>query len=174
MLKLIKYLKPYVALILAAVVLLGIQVVCDLSLPNYMSDIVNQGIQQGGIVNAVPQAVRQSEMNKLTLFLNADEKKEVLADYTRLDRSVLSGDAYVKDINQYPALAKEPVYQLKSIGNAENDKLNSVLGKAFVAVSFVDKLAAQAASGPVNLGGTVAPKGNGSVRPASKAARFAA
>jgi len=158
-LKLIKYLKPYAALILAAVVLLGIQVVCDLSLPNYMSDIVNQGIQQGGIVNAVPQTVRQSEMNKLTLFINENEKSEVLADYKRLDRSALSEDVYAKEISQYPALAEEPVYQLKSIGNAENDKLNSVFGKAFVAVSFVDKLAAQAASGPVNLGGTTLPKG---------------
>lgn len=159
MLKLIKYLKPYVALILAAVVLLGIQVVCDLSLPNYMSDIVNQGIQQGGIVNAVPQAVRQSEMNKLTLFMNANEKSEVLADYTRLDRAVLSADAYGKDVKQYPALAKEPVYRLKSIGNAENDKLDSVLGKAFMVVSSVDKLAAQAEKGPINLGGTTLPKG---------------
>lgn len=47
MLKLIKYLKSYGALLIAAVVLLGMQVVCDLSLPNYMSDIVNKGIQQG-------------------------------------------------------------------------------------------------------------------------------
>lgn len=159
MLKLIKYLKAYAALLFAAVVLLGIQVVCDLSLPNYMSDIVNQGIQQGGIANAVPQAIRQSKMNKLTLFMNNDEKKEVLADYTLLERSTLSADVYGRDIKQYPSLAKEPVYQLKSIGSAENDKINSVLGKAFVAVSFVDKFAAQAESGPVNLGGTTVPKG---------------
>ncbi|MBE6907372.1 MAG: ABC transporter ATP-binding protein [Ruminococcaceae bacterium] len=159
MLKLVKYLKPYVALLIAAVVLLGIQVVCDLSLPNYMSDIVNQGIQQGGIVNAVPQAIRQSEMNKLTLFMNAGEKKEVLADYTLLDRSTLSADAYGKSVSQYPALSKEPVYQLKSIDNTENNTINSVLGKAFLAVSFVDELAAQAESGPVNLGGTMVPKG---------------
>ncbi len=159
MLKLVKYLKPYVALLIAAVVLLGIQVVCDLSLPNYMSDIVNQGIQQGGIVNAVPQAIRQSEMNKLTLFMNADEKKEVLADYTLLDRSTLSADAYGKSVSQYPALSKEPVYQLKSIDNTENNTINSVLGKAFLAASFVNELAAQAESGPVNLGGTMVPKG---------------
>ncbi|QNK40673.1 ABC transporter ATP-binding protein [Caproicibacter fermentans] len=159
MLKLVKYLKPYAALILIAVMLLGIQVVCDLSLPNYMSDIVNQGIQQGGIVNAVPQAIRQSEMNKLTLFMNANEKKEVLADYTLLDRSALSTDAYGRAVSQYPALAKEAVYQLNSIDNAENNRLNSVLGKAFVAVSLVDKLAAQAESGPMSLGGTTIPKG---------------
>ncbi|WP_101910700.1 ABC transporter ATP-binding protein [Marasmitruncus massiliensis] len=159
MLKLVKYLKPYVALLIAAVVLLGIQVVCDLSLPNYMSDIVNQGIQQGGIVNAVPEAIRQSEMNKLTLFMNAGEKKEVLADYTLLDRSTLSADAYGKSVSQYPALSKEPVYQLKSIDNTENNTINSVLGKAFLAASFVNELAAQAESGPVNLGGTMVPKG---------------
>lgn len=159
MLKLVKYLKPYVALILAAVVLLGIQVLCDLSLPNYMSNIVNQGIQQGGIVNAVPQAIRQSEMNKITLFMNDDERNEVLTDYTLLDRSALSADAYDKEIGQYPALAKEPVYQLKSIGNAENGKINPILGKAFLVVSSIDKLAAQAESGPVNLGGVTLPKG---------------
>lgn len=159
MLKLVKYLKPYVALILVVVVLFGIQVVCDLSLPNYMSDIVNQGIQQGGIVNAVPQAIRQNEMNKLTLFMNADEKKEVLADYTLLDRSALSADAYGRSVSQYPVLAKEPVYELKPIGNAENDKINSVLGKVFLAVSFVDELAAQVEKGPVNLGGMTLPKG---------------
>ena len=159
MLKLMKYMKPYVVLILASVILLGVQVVCDLSLPNYMSDIVNQGIQQGGIVNAVPQAVRKSEMKKLALFLSGSETKEVLDGYTLLDRSALSADAYGKAVEQYPALAKEPVYQLKSVGSAENAKLNSDLEKAFAAVSFVDKLAAQGKKGPVSLGGVMLPKG---------------
>jgi len=47
--KLLKYLKPYAALIFIAIVLLIVQVVSDLSLPNYMSDIVNIGIRQGDI-----------------------------------------------------------------------------------------------------------------------------
>ena len=65
MLRLAKYLKPYVLLILMAVVLLFVQANADLALPDYMSNIVNYGIQQGGVVNAVPVAIRQSEMNRL-------------------------------------------------------------------------------------------------------------
>ena len=47
--RIIKYMKPYAALVLAAVLLLFGQAYCDLSLPNYMSRIVDTGIQQGGI-----------------------------------------------------------------------------------------------------------------------------
>ena len=56
MFKLAKYLKPFTALILASIVLLFVQAMCDLSLPDYMSNIVNKGIQQGGIESAVPEA----------------------------------------------------------------------------------------------------------------------
>lgn len=66
--QLARYLKPYTLFILFAIALLFIQANCDLALPDYMSEIVNNGIQQGGIVNAVPNAIRQSEMNKLTSY----------------------------------------------------------------------------------------------------------
>ncbi len=65
MLRLIRYLKPYLAMILFAIVLLFVQANADLALPDYMSRIVNTGIQQGGVENAVPVAIRASEMNKL-------------------------------------------------------------------------------------------------------------
>ncbi|NFI67903.1 ABC transporter ATP-binding protein, partial [Clostridium botulinum] len=48
MLKIIKHLKPFIASILLVLGLLFVQAVCDLSLPDYMSNIVNVGIQQGG------------------------------------------------------------------------------------------------------------------------------
>ncbi|HEX7540567.1 MAG TPA: hypothetical protein VF352_00435, partial [Anaerolineales bacterium] len=63
MLRLLKYLKPYTLLILFAIALLFVQANADLALPDYMSKIVNVGIQQGGVENAVPVAVRQTEMN---------------------------------------------------------------------------------------------------------------
>ncbi|NMC79762.1 MAG: ABC transporter ATP-binding protein, partial [Chloroflexi bacterium] len=56
MLRLFRYLKPYLFLILLAVVLLFVQANADLALPDYMSHIVNVGIQQGGVENAVPVA----------------------------------------------------------------------------------------------------------------------
>ena len=74
MLRLIKYLKPYAPLILLAIVLLFVQANADLALPDYMSDIVNVGIQQGGVANAVPVAIRQAEMDKLTIFMSAADK----------------------------------------------------------------------------------------------------
>ena len=49
MLKLAKYLKPYWWMVITAIVLLFIQANTDLALPDYMSRIVNKGIQQGGV-----------------------------------------------------------------------------------------------------------------------------
>ncbi len=67
MLRLIKYTKPFLPSILLAIVLLFVQANADLALPDYMSRIVNVGIQQGGVENAVPLALRQSTMERLTL-----------------------------------------------------------------------------------------------------------
>ena len=139
MLRLAKYLKPYIFLILGAVILLFIQANADLALPDYMSNIVNYGIQQGGIVNAVPQAIRQSEMNHLFIFMSADNKNAVLADYTLVDSNSADYATYVK---QYPDLAKEPIYVLKSINQAEINKINPVMGKALLAVSGIEQMIA--------------------------------
>lgn len=68
MLKIIKHLKPFIASILLVLGLLFVQAVCDLSLPDYMSNIVNVGIQQGGVENAVPKVIRKSELDKIKIF----------------------------------------------------------------------------------------------------------
>ena len=73
MFRLAKYLKPFIAIILISVVLLFLQAMANLALPNYMSNIVNVGIQQGGIENAVPEAVRKSQMDKLTIFMDQEK-----------------------------------------------------------------------------------------------------
>jgi ATP-binding cassette subfamily B multidrug efflux pump len=74
MLRLTKYLKPYLLLIITAIILLFVQANADLALPDYLAKIINVGIQQGGIENAVPSAIRQSEMDKLVLFMSPEEK----------------------------------------------------------------------------------------------------
>jgi len=139
MLRLVKYLKPYTLLILLAVALLFLQANCDLALPDYLSNIVNNGIQQGGVENAVPKAIRQSEMDKLVLFLGADDKVEVLGDYTLVDKNSPGYETYVAG---YPVLANEPIYVLDSIDEAENDKLNAILGKSLLVVSFIQQVMA--------------------------------
>ncbi len=139
MLHILKYLKPYLLLVLIAIGLLFVQAQADLALPDYMSKIINDGIQQSGIVNAVPEAIRQSEMNKLTTFMSSDDKTSVLADYTLIDSN--STD-YQKYLDLYPTLASEPVYVLNKINQAEIDKINPVMGKAFLTVYAIDQIVA--------------------------------
>ncbi len=154
MFKLAKYLKPFTVLILTAIILLFVQAMCDLSLPDYMSNIVNVGIQQGGIENAVPKAVRQSTMDKLTIFMNDSEKAEVIKSYTLIDKSNADYDEYIKD---YPVLATEPIYTLNNIDKTEIDMLNPIMGKAFLAVSGIDKAKTNAKDGVIEFNGTKIP-----------------
>ncbi|MDF2591675.1 MAG: transporter related [Clostridia bacterium] len=154
MFKLAKYLKPFIALIFAAIILLFVQAMCDLSLPDYMSNIVNKGIQQGGIESAVPEAVRQSTMDRLALFMNDNDKSEVLNNYTLIDKSNKDYDKYIED---YPTLAKEPIYRLNDIDKLETDKINSIMGKAFLAVSGIEKTKSEAKDGLIEFNGTKIP-----------------
>ncbi|MGD0707026.1 MAG: ABC transporter ATP-binding protein [Anaerolineaceae bacterium] len=137
MLRLLKYLKPYLLLILLAIALLFVQANADLALPDYMSQIVNTGIQQGGIENAVPVAIRQNEMNKLAIFMSSDDKTMVLNDYTLITNG--STD-YNKYVTIYPDLANEPIYVLNSVSSTESDKLNPVMGKALLAVTAINQM----------------------------------
>jgi ATP-binding cassette subfamily B multidrug efflux pump len=142
MLRLVRYLKPYTLLILFAIALLFVQANADLALPDYMSNIVNIGIQQGGVANAVPVAIRQTEMNKLTIFMSAEDKTRVLSDYTLVDKN--SPD-YVTDVKLYPGLSQEPIYILNKIDSTETAWLNPVMGKAFLTVSGIQQVLANPA-----------------------------
>ena len=134
MLKLIKYFKPYLLLILITIGLLFAQAMADLALPNYMSDIVNVGIQQGGIENAVPSAIRSTEMDKLVVFMSPEENARVLADYVLIDSSSTDYDKYLKT---YPALANESIYVLKDLSEEELTALSPITGKSLLVVSML-------------------------------------
>ena len=92
--KLFKFMKPYAATILMIVVLLVLQAYCDLSLPGYTSDIVNVGIQQGGIDTAIPEQISVEDMDRLFLFVSEKDQKTVLDAYER-DTDTYESDAYV-------------------------------------------------------------------------------
>ncbi|MCR8645918.1 ABC transporter ATP-binding protein/permease [Paenibacillus sp. N1-5-1-14] len=81
MIKLAKYLKPFLIGLIAAIVLLFGQAISDLSLPNYMSNIVNIGIQQNGIEHPAPDAISQSAMNLMTTVMTANEKQLLDENY---------------------------------------------------------------------------------------------
>ena len=137
MLRLKRYLKPYLLLILLTIALLFIQANADLALPDYMSKIVNNGIQQGGVENAVPKAIRQSEMDKIFLFMNADKKTLILGNYSLVDKNSPDNASFVK---QFPQLANEPIYVLKTIDKTTTSQLNPVMGKALLVVSSIEQM----------------------------------
>ena len=81
--KLLKYLKGFKIAILSLVVILGVRVVAELALPTYTSNIVDTGIQQSGIEDAVPRKISEKSLNALELFMSDDEIKQVTENYTK-------------------------------------------------------------------------------------------
>ena len=136
MLRLLKYLKPYTLMLLAGIVLLFIQANAELALPDYMSRIVNNGIQNAGIDSPLPVAIRQSEMNKLALFLDNAEKDVVWSHYNLIDRQSVDYDRYLL---QYPSLAKEPILVINSAYQLDSSQLTPIMVKAEATLSFIQQ-----------------------------------
>ena len=91
---LFKYAASYWKAMIAIVLILVVQAYCDLSLPAYTSDIVNVGIQQGGIEDEVPRQIATEEMKKLLLFVSEDDQQTVMDAYTE-DNTSYKKEAYV-------------------------------------------------------------------------------
>ena len=136
MLKLFKYLKLYVLSIIVCTALLFLQANMDLALPDYMSRIVNTGVQQNGIDSAIPEALRQTEMEKLGLFFDEQQKQAVLDRYTLF---LPGSDGAAAKAAVYPALASEAVYILNK--DAATDALEPVFSRAFAAVAGIAMMA---------------------------------
>lgn len=120
--KLLKtYLKPFAALVLACILLLFGQAMCDLTLPNLMSDIVNTGIQLGGVDEAAPAVLNQQAVDLLTLFMNDAEAGTFKNAYTPVehgsDEETKLAKTYenIKDMDA-AALSKDA--DVQAVGNA--------------------------------------------------------
>jgi ATP-binding cassette subfamily B multidrug efflux pump len=135
--RLLHFLKPYLALVLVSVVLLFIQANADLALPDYLSRIVNVGIQQNGIENPVPIAIRQSEMEKLLIFIKDEDRDRVLDAYLLIDPATQESEEYRAD---FPILAEEAIYLLQSKEKEQKESLIPLFGKAYVAVSGIQNM----------------------------------
>ena len=136
--KLIKYLKKSTFTIILIVMLLVGQAVCDLALPDYTSNIVNIGIQQGGVNNVTPKIIRESELDKILIFISSDDKNKVLENYTLLSKEKLSNDEFNKYKDEYPALDKENLYELNTKDKEKIDELNNILAKPMLIVYGIE------------------------------------
>ena len=129
MFKLRKYLKPFIFPLIIAILLLFTQAVCDLNLPNYMSDIVNVGIQANGIEHATPEAISENGMELIKCFATDEEKKILEDNYTKIQ----AGDEnYLED---YPEVANTNIYVLNSEENIESlDRIFQINTRTFINV----------------------------------------
>ena len=93
--KLFKYMGMYWKSVLAILAILFVQAYCDLSLPAYPSDIVNVGIQQGGVDETIPEAISVEEMNKVLLFVSEETEKEIVQDAYEKNGDLYEKEAYV-------------------------------------------------------------------------------
>lgn len=109
--KILEYLKPYVVLLIVTIILIYIQAMGNLRLPDYMADIVNIGIQSSGIEDATPKAISENSLNLLKNFMT-EEDKEVVEEYYILLTSSSNNEATEKYVEEYPLLKDSNIYVL--------------------------------------------------------------
>lgn len=126
-----KYLKPHIVAVILAILFLFGEAVCELVLPNLMSDIVNVGIQNTGVENASPEVISTDGMTLLKPFMSDNSKKLIEKSY----KLVESGTDSAKDYeNAYPILKEsgKGVYVLTDY--SDRSALDDIFGKASVAL----------------------------------------
>ena len=116
--------------VLIVMILLVVQAMGELALPDYTSRIVNVGIQQGGVESCAPEAIREEELQNI--LITTDEDDFILYKYTLLSKDDLSESDYNKYVKEYPALEKENIYILKKISKEDKEKLEDVMAKPLV------------------------------------------
>ncbi|MEE0775847.1 MAG: ABC transporter ATP-binding protein [Bacillota bacterium] len=124
MARLMKYLKRSFFPIVAVLLLLVVEAYCDLALPQYTSDIVNIGIQQGGIKDIAPAEIRVSEMEKLLYFMEEEDQEAVLSHYETTEKTVDG-----KDLS---------LYQRKGDDNDTLETLNSLFEVPMLLVNAIE------------------------------------
>lgn len=158
MTKLARYLKPFALIVLASIVLLFGQAMADLNLPNYMSDIVNVGIQQNGIQEAAPQAISAKGLTFMKSFMTAEQKADVEKNYTLVSASA-AGKQHDDYAALYPLLKTEDIYVRNNVDSATADRLGKTFGEtAWTFINTIKELAKQSgksftasASGSTNI-----------------------
>lgn len=162
------YLKPFAALVLACILLLFGQAMCDLTLPNVMSDIVNTGIQLGGVDEAAPAVLNQQAVDLLTLFMNdaeagtfknaytpvehgSDEETKLAKTYENIkdmDAVVLSedadvqavGDAYGKAAYAFMTFLKDYGAQTGQAMDAESGVQDMDMGQLYAVIPMLQQM----------------------------------
>ena len=127
-----KELKPFTLIIILIIGLLFFQAMTELALPDYMSRIVDVGIQQNGIDETIPKVIRASEVEKLKIFLDEEEKSIFDNSHKLISKTNLNENEYKNYLKEYPLLEKESLYILDTENEEDIERLNDFLGKAIL------------------------------------------
>ncbi|MGI5977657.1 MAG: ABC transporter ATP-binding protein [Candidatus Limivicinus sp.] len=138
MLKLKRYLKPYLGLLAVSVCLLFAQAMLDLALPNFMSSIVNVGLQQGGITEAAPEAIEGTVFEFMENFMSGEDRAAVEAAYIPL------GEAENRDkiLEKFPGAGEG---DLVLAADPDEGSSAAFSRASYAAVSFLKEYAPSAA-----------------------------
>ncbi len=139
--KLFHYLKRHTLLLIICFALLFGQAMCDLSLPSLMSEIVNVGIQQGGISESAPKAIGADAMKLITTFMTKEEKQRVDSSYVLIPSGSSQSAKYE---GKYPAVKTEDIYILEN--GKEDDALGTAFGRAAMTLLYFMKESAPQSS----------------------------
>ena len=138
MLKLFKEFKPFTIFIVLIIALLFGQAMAELALPDYMSRIVDTGIQQNGIENAVPEVIRESKTDKIRLFLNKDELEILDNSYRLISKENLDGKEYEKYQKKYEILKDEPLLILEEKDQETIKEMDKFLSRSLLVVNAIN------------------------------------
>lgn len=127
--KVLFYLKRSWKAIVVILALLIVQAVCDLSLPDYTSKIINVGVQQGGIEYATPEVIRKDKLEEILLFTNNDIDNEILSNYKLISKNNLDNEEYQKLVKKYPTLESEDLYELKNRDQDTMERLSELFAE---------------------------------------------
>ena len=151
MLRIRKYLKPYTLMLAVTIILLFTQAMLDLALPDYLAQIVNTGVQLGGIETAVSEAVRQERLDQLLLFMSDEDEDAVREAYTLIQTGSTAAADYIET---YPVLADQSIYVLNDLNQDEIDQINAPLARSWVIVSGMEQAMANPEAAAQMFGGS--------------------
>ena len=109
----------FVIPIIAVIALLTVQALCDLELPSYTSDIINNGIQQGGIDRGLPEVLTVDMFDAIVRI--SDEDPAIMASYDLYVTENLSSKELERLEESYPLITEENLYLLKDLTEEEKD-----------------------------------------------------
>ena len=122
--------------VVIVIALLVIQALCDLELPSYTSDIINNGIQQGGIDSAIPDVLTEDIYTAIMRM--TDDEEVISSSYELYETSELSSDELTELSDKYPLISEENLYILNDLDEDKQEELEKTIKMPLIVSAMLD------------------------------------